>query len=571
MDTVSNKYWIINCNTAEFNIDKAYLKYHVIDWKQTNKTVNCKVDDIVYIYITNPYKYIKYKAKVIATNKPFSTIDDTDCVIDNSHYKDCKNYMEIEFLYRFENELVPYSAIQESGVGTVQGGIEIKKDTVQLMMKAEEKDREIQRFDGAIPDDLPANHWSLGQAQNNYISDRVLFCSITRMDCYKGVNKFDVAYGGGQYIKDNETGYEVYNFLPVTLEANNEYNIEPGEYCFGFVEVGLTASDNASELHFEHIVGCGEFKGDDKLEDCLVIFNAPKASGHGYNIVGWYNHATIYRYIVEKRPGVSEKGAYYFVAKTSDCTLLSPKEREREYGKYWDYPQNKLGFSGRSHIWYADYTSNKYSEEVKSEIKAYRDQIIDKIENSHGENIVYKTSEELKSALISKLSAENAAEIKYNIGLDNNRHVDLEVNVSTLNENATIEYEPKPEKPLMAAASKLSKEKYRRDNQRAYNALKRANYCCEFDPNHPSFIRKSDNTQYTEAHHLVPFSFQDQFSNSLDVEANIVSLCSNCHNQIHFGRNPEEILVKLYEERKDELLLAGIKITDFKELLKYYK
>ncbi len=403
------------------------------------------------------------------------------------------------------------------------------------------------------------------------LSDKVLFCSITRMDCYKGSNKFDSVFGGGKYIKDNDTGYEVYNFLPVQLDAENEYGLKAGEYCFGFVEVGHTAINNASELHFEKMVGCSEYKSEAQLNDCLIIFNAPKASGHGYNIVGWYNHATIYRNIINKRPGTSEKGAYYFVAKTSDCTLLSPIEREREYGKYWDYPQNTEGFSGRSHVWYADYTNQKYSQKILDSIKEYREQVINKIKSFHGENIVYKTSEELKPELVATLSEEKAKRIKNDLVRDYDKQLDFELNIQELNVSEVADYTPVPEKPLLSPIKKINNERYRRDNQRAYNALKRANYCCEYDPMHPSFIRKSNNTQYTEAHHLVPFAFQEQFAASLDVEANIVSLCSNCHNQIHFGRNPEEILAKLYEDRKEELDSAGIKIKDINDLMKYYR
>lgn len=71
---------------------------------------------------------------------------------------------------------------------------------------------------------------------------------------------------------------------------------------------------------------------------------------------------------------------------------------------------------------------------------------------------------------------------------------------------------------------------------------------------HPTFIRKKSDKKYTEPHHLIPMAFSDEFDVSLDVEENIVSLCSNCHNQIHYGKDADVLLRKLYEERKDELL-----------------
>lgn len=102
---------------------------------------------------------------------------------------------------------------------------------------------------------------------------------------------------------------------------------------------------------------------------------------------------------------------------------------------------------------------------------------------------------------------------------------------------------------------------YPRDRQTAINALAHANYECEIDNNHPTFIRKKSNIKYTEPHHLIPMAFSDEFEVSLDVEENIVSLCSNCHNQIHYGKDADKLIAKLYEERKDVLKKVGIEIS----------
>ena len=63
--------------------------------------------------------------------------------------------------------------------------------------------------------------------------------------------------------------------------------------------------------------------------------------------------------------------------------------------------------------------------------------------------------------------------------------------------------------------------------------------------------------------------YSDDFSVSLDVPANIVSLCSNCHNEIHYGKNYEQLLERLYEQRKDLLQKVGIDIT-LEELKEMY-
>lgn len=111
---------------------------------------------------------------------------------------------------------------------------------------------------------------------------------------------------------------------------------------------------------------------------------------------------------------------------------------------------------------------------------------------------------------------------------------------------------------------------YVRDRQTSLNALELAGYRCEIDGSHATFIRKNWDKPYTEPHHLVPLSHSDDFDVSLDVEENIVSLCSNCHNQIHYGRDADTLLTQLYHARAELLKKAGICIS-LNELLDMYR
>lgn len=108
-----------------------------------------------------------------------------------------------------------------------------------------------------------------------------------------------------------------------------------------------------------------------------------------------------------------------------------------------------------------------------------------------------------------------------------------------------------------------------RDRQTAVNALAHAEFACEIDPQHPTFIRRHSDKTYTEPHHLVPLAMQDQFDVSLDVEENIISLCSNCHNEIHYGEDADRLIRELYVKRKDYLVRAGIVVSE-KNLLFMY-
>lgn len=123
------------------------------------------------------------------------------------------------------------------------------------------------------------------------------------------------------------------------------------------------------------------------------------------------------------------------------------------------------------------------------------------------------------------------------------------------------------EKPEIKTTEKG--QTYARDKKTSIKALTKAKFKCELDNQHPSFIRRKGNVAYTEPHHLIPMAQQSKFDYSLDVMANIVSLCSNCHNQIHYGMDYELMIDKFYSQRKDELTKAGISV-DLETLKSFY-
>lgn len=132
-------------------------------------------------------------------------------------------------------------------------------------------------------------------------------------------------------------------------------------------------------------------------------------------------------------------------------------------------------------------------------------------------------------------------------------------------------WEGKKEAQAMTTSSKTGREIPKRDPQRAADALIRADFVCEFDSSDRTFLRKNGNP-YTEPHHLIPISKYRDFAYSVDVMENIVSLCSHCHNLLHYGRFEDKvpILEKLYEERKDALHACGLDLT-LEQLKSYYK
>lgn len=126
------------------------------------------------------------------------------------------------------------------------------------------------------------------------------------------------------------------------------------------------------------------------------------------------------------------------------------------------------------------------------------------------------------------------------------------------------------ERQEMTTASGTDRAIPKRNLQRAADALIRANYKCEYDSNDRTFLRQNGKP-YTEPHHLIPLRCHKEFEYSVDVMENIVSLCSHCHNLLHYGRmhEKEAILYKLFNERKDALSRCGLAIT-FEKLLSFY-
>lgn len=141
--------------------------------------------------------------------------------------------------------------------------------------------------------------------------------------------------------------------------------------------------------------------------------------------------------------------------------------------------------------------------------------------------------------------------------------------------SVTGTYSPAPVDKKELREGKKGEKIYPRDKRISANALKRANNTCEHVNSHKSFTRRNKNVKYMEPHHLIPLHMHEEFEKSLDVEANIVCLCSNCHNQIHYG-DSRKIIEHLWTLRGSELAAAGINhkidgtIIDKDELLKMY-
>lgn len=121
-----------------------------------------------------------------------------------------------------------------------------------------------------------------------------------------------------------------------------------------------------------------------------------------------------------------------------------------------------------------------------------------------------------------------------------------------------------PRAPKDLVTDEAGKPRYPRSAKEAAKALVRANYRCEINPGHETFISKSTGQRYMEAHHFVGISHHEKFPEvDLDRSENIVCLCSSCHRMIHHAVDETRLplIQQLFTQIKERLERVGIETT----------
>jgi len=103
-------------------------------------------------------------------------------------------------------------------------------------------------------------------------------------------------------------------------------------------------------------------------------------------------------------------------------------------------------------------------------------------------------------------------------------------------------------------------------------AIQSAGYCCEHKREHRTFLSQSTHHMYMEGHHIIPLKLQGTFPCSLDIYANIVSLCPTCHRLLHYGifNDKKPVVDVIFSNRQDRLATCGVKLSD-SEIMEFYQ
>lgn len=170
---------------------------------------------------------------------------------------------------------------------------------------------------------------------------KIIFCNITYLRYYDGRVAGELKpETGGRWVQENEDAYEKWNFL--NMNGN----------CYGYVQ-GM-----GEQIHIEKLGKV--YNHQDSADEVIVVWCAIHPD-RGTVVVGWYEDATIYRYL-EELPVTPVSGLeryYRFSCKAEDAYLLPEEERTFKIGRASKDGVGK-GF-GQSNIWFAE---SEYAKEI---------------------------------------------------------------------------------------------------------------------------------------------------------------------------------------------------------------
>jgi hypothetical protein len=161
----------------------------------------------------------------------------------------------------------------------------------------------------------------------------IVFLRVGYMTDYDGSGEIS---GGGQYVRENGVGGEVFNFAPSRGR------------CYGYA-----MSKSFGGIRLRALTGTGKWAKGDELPGVDVVFIALRP-GVGQVIVGWYRNATVFHKHYGERPGsipgMEREGRRYLCSTDARDAYLLP-EQKRLFKVPTAMSGNK-GFPGQSNVWY---------------------------------------------------------------------------------------------------------------------------------------------------------------------------------------------------------------------------
>ena len=108
--------WIVPANPKYYDVIKAFKESNEIIWKQSS---DIHVNDIVYLYVAEPYSKIMYKCVATETNIPYDYSDDNLTI---------KHVMKIKLLEELSNKNYTFAYLNKIGIKAIRGPRKINKE-----------------------------------------------------------------------------------------------------------------------------------------------------------------------------------------------------------------------------------------------------------------------------------------------------------------------------------------------------------------------------------------------------------------------------------------------------------
>ena len=108
--------WIVPANPKYYDVINAFNDTDEIIWKQSS---NIHVNDIIYLYVADPYSKVMFKCKAIEVNIPYEYKDKN---VSMSHV------MKIKLLKKLDNKNYTFEYLNNLGIKAIRGPRKIQKE-----------------------------------------------------------------------------------------------------------------------------------------------------------------------------------------------------------------------------------------------------------------------------------------------------------------------------------------------------------------------------------------------------------------------------------------------------------
>ena len=201
---------------------------------------------------------------------------------------------------------------------------------------------------------------------------------------------FDGVHLGHQHLITVAKDIAQEKKLPLAVMTFDRHarEVYANKFNFKYIDTIDEKAEKMANLGVDYLLiapfteGFSKISGQEFVDNVIVVWCAKSPGSQNVRVVGFYQHATVFRYHQWVYFSDGYEQCYEFVAEAKDCVLLPYQVRHSD--SKWYVPtssRNKAAFGlGRSSIWYAG-----SGDADEAEIN-YVERMIQSIEGYSGEN-----------------------------------------------------------------------------------------------------------------------------------------------------------------------------------------